>query len=73
METSQDTDSKSDERRLIVNHVPSAASMELESSNQPIWIIDSAATCHICKDCEAFVELKSTRKSIILLLKMAMH
>ena len=28
------------------------------------WIVDSGATCHICNDCNSFVELHNLKKTL---------
>ena len=50
----KDDDEETEYEALVVGHACSTLSKE-------IWIIDSGATCHMCKDKSFFSELKSLK------------
>ena len=54
-ETKQAASSGSDKEALVTTHVLSATSSPGENQ----WIVDSGATCHMCKDKQFFSELRS--------------
>ena len=48
---------------LVIQHALSAG-VDHKSFGDGNWIVDSGATCHICHDCNSFVELNTLEKPL---------